>query len=422
MILGRDPATAADQPRPAGVRVVVDVRPLQEPEHAPVTAAYLGRLLAAFAADPLDGESFVLLQRADLPDPTPGLAGLEVSGRRILPATRFLRAATPAVDPFLVRGASVGTGWGARRGGAAGTVHHAAGTILPFAPAEPVVASLLDLAPWQLRSTFQRSPAARFGARLRLRLLRNARFVVCGTASVADLAARRLRVPSDRLRVVPLAPRDPFRPGAADDRAVSAELARLGLSGRYLVWSARHDARQDVPSLLAALQALASATRPRGLPRAEPWPPRILVVEASPADRAALARAAARADLGDTFAYAPALPPERLAVLVAAARAALAPVVSEATGLSVIEAIAAGVPVVASAVGALPELVGRAGILVPPRSPDRLASGLRAIVVDDDLHASLAAEARDRAADGRRTWADVADDTRRLYAATVGAA
>jgi glycosyltransferase involved in cell wall biosynthesis len=95
--------------------------------------------------------------------------------------------------------------------------------------------------------------------------------------------------------------------------------------------------------------------------------------------------------------------------------------VSEAAGLSTIEATAAGVPVVAAAVGALPELVGRAGILVPPRSPDRLASALRAIVADDDLRASLAAESRSRDADGRRTWTDVARDMRRLYAEAAGA-
>ncbi|HEU4673245.1 MAG TPA: glycosyltransferase [Candidatus Limnocylindrales bacterium] len=406
---------------PPGVRVVVDVRPLQEPEHAPVTAAYLGRLLGAFAAEPLEGESFVLLLRADLPDPMPSLAGLPIAGRRFLPATRFLRTATPAVDPFVLRGASVGTGRGARRAGANGAVHHAAGTVLPFAPGLPVVASLLDLAPWQLAGTFQRSPAARFAARLRLRLLRGSRIVACGSGAVADLAARRLRVPADRLRVVPLAARDAFRasPGT-DPGATRAELERLGLSGRYLVWSARHDARQDLPTLLAALRALASAGRPADLPAEDTWPPRVLVVEAAPADRTALARAAARAGVADAFAYAPGLPPERLAILVAAARAGLAPVVSEAAGLATIEAIAAGVPVVASAVGALPELVGRAGILVPPRSPERLASALRAIVTDDALRASLAGEAAARGL-GRRSWGDVALEIRRLYAEAAGA-
>jgi glycosyltransferase involved in cell wall biosynthesis len=405
---------------PPGVRVVVDVRPLQEPEQAPVTAAYLARLMAAFAADPLLGESFVLLERADLPDPEAQLAGLPIAGRRILPATRFLRAATQTVDPFLLRGASFGTGWRAGRTGAAGRVYHAAGTALPLGSTAPVVATLLDLAAWELPRAFQRSPAARFGARLRGQLLRDAALVLTGTDAVARHAERRLHVPRSRLRVVPLAARAPFEPGARRTTAAESDRDRLGLPERYVVWAARHDARQDLPTLLAALASLARAGRPGRLAAAHAWPPRILVIDTSPADRAALARAAARADLGDLFAYAPGLAPSRLAGLVAGARAAIAPVVSESAGLAVIEALACGVPVVATGVGALPELVAGAGILVPARAPDRLAAALAAIWTDDALHATLAEEARTRAVD-RRSWADVAFDVRSIYAEAIGA-
>jgi MMP alpha-(1->4)-mannosyltransferase len=74
------------------------------------------------------------------------------------------------------------------------------------------------------------------------------------------------------------------------------------------------------------------------------------------------------------------------------------------------------VPVVASAVGALPEIVGAAGILVEPRDPARLASALATAVADDRVHASLVATARERATGDARTWADVAEETRRVYA------
>ena len=51
------------------------------------------------------------------------------------------------------------------------------------------------------------------------------------------------------------------------------------------------------------------------------------------------------------------------------ARAVLLPSISDVAGLSAIEAFAAGTPVVAGAEGALPEIVGAAGILVEPRDP-----------------------------------------------------
>jgi glycosyltransferase involved in cell wall biosynthesis len=91
------------------------------------------------------------------------------------------------------------------------------------------------------------------------------------------------------------------------------------------------------------------------------------------------------------------------------------PARSDAAGLAALDAIAAGVPVVATAVGALPEVVGDAGILVEPRDPARLAEALRTAWVDDRVHGRLVEAARGRAAT-TRTWADVARETRQVYA------
>ena len=98
------------------------------------------------------------------------------------------------------------------------------------------------------------------------------------------------------------------------------------------------------------------------------------------------------------------------------ARAVILPVLSEAAGLPVIEAIACGTPVVATAVGPVPELVGPAGLLVEPGEPDRLAVALATIWTDDAVHQRLVTAARARAKAGKRTWADVARDTRLVYA------
>ncbi|HET7703999.1 MAG TPA: glycosyltransferase [Candidatus Limnocylindrales bacterium] len=425
---GLDAAPAEDPPR--GVRVVLDARALQEPDRAPVTAAYLESLLAAYEADPLAGESFALILRSDLDDPTVTLAGLEISGRRLLPPTHHLRSVALALDPFLLSGISLGSAWRSRAGGAGGAVYHAVGGGMPFVTRLPLVATLLDLAPWELPA-YRRGPLARFGQRLRGRLLRDAAAVIVGSEAVAAAARRVLHVRRDRLRVVPFAPRSAFAfwpEGGIDGRAAAAsapgprvgdtrpERERLGLPERYLVYAGRYDARQDLATLLRALQAMTAAGRPDDLAGDPVWPPRILLVGASPADRASLARAAARVGVGDCLAYAPRIPDERLADLVRGARAAILPARSDATGLPAIEAIACGTPVVASSVGALPEAVGTAGILVPPLDPERLATALGTIWTDDGVHRRLAAVARERAESERRTWADVARDTRRIYA------
>jgi glycosyltransferase involved in cell wall biosynthesis len=414
---------------PPGMRVVLDARPLQEPDRAPLTAAYLDSLLAAYDEVPIDGESFAFLLGSDLDDPTARFEQLTVVGRRLLPPIKLLRSAALTVDPFLLFGASLGAAWRAERSGAAGAVFHVVGGSLPIATNLPIVVTLLDLAPWELPAAYQRTTPSRFGQRLRARLMRDAAAVIVGTEAVAGAARSLLHVRRDRLRVVPLAPRLAFRllDGPGDPTAAArsspagtpdprAERERLGLPERYLVYSGRYDARQDLATLLGALTIMAAAGRPGTLPDDAPWPPRVLFAGASPDDRAALARAAAREEVGDAIAYAPRLDDERLAGLIRGARAVLLPVVADSAGLPAIEAIACGTPVVASAVGCLPEIVGAAGILVEPRDPARLASALTAALADDTVHDGLVVAARERAEATRWTWTDVARETRRIYA------
>ena len=191
-----------------------------------------------------------------------------------------------------------------------------------------------------------------------------------------------------------------------------------GSGDRYLVYHGRHDVRQDAATLMAALASLGSPPGPPASPPAADWPPRLLVVDATPDDRAALARIAARHGAGNQLVYAPILPPDDTAAIVAAARAVILPVVSEASGLVAIDALAAGVPVIASAVGALPEIVGSAGILVEPRDRERLAVAMATAWGDEPVRAGIAAAARSRgsAAGGTRSWVDVANDVRAIYA------
>jgi glycosyltransferase involved in cell wall biosynthesis len=219
---------------------------------------------------------------------------------------------------------------------------------------------------------------------------------------------------------VPLAPQAAYAagPAALAERAASARAItdRLGLGERYLVYPGRFDVRQDAGTLLSALAALAREGRPEDLAAEAPWPPRVLVLDATPDDRAALARVAARHDAGDHLVYAPLLDIDDAAAVVAGSRGVVLPMTTDSTGLAALDAIAAGVPVIASPVGALPEIVGTAGILVEPRDRDRLAAALLAAWGDDPVRTRIADAARERALARTRTWGDVADDVRAIYA------
>jgi glycosyltransferase involved in cell wall biosynthesis len=60
------------------------------------------------------------------------------------------------------------------------------------------------------------------------------------------------------------------------------------------------------------------------------------------------------------------------------------------------EAMACGVPVISTTGGALPEVVGDAGLLVPPGNARALASAIDRICDDDQLATSLGAAGRAR--------------------------
>jgi D-inositol-3-phosphate glycosyltransferase len=90
--------------------------------------------------------------------------------------------------------------------------------------------------------------------------------------------------------------------------------------------------------------------------------------------------------------YGPSTEPARL---YRAADLFVQPSHFEAFGISVIEAMATGVPVVASAVGGLRDFLVDCSnaLLHPPRTPDALAAALRRALADPSLRAALAAEA-----------------------------
>ncbi|MBK9408119.1 MAG: glycosyltransferase family 4 protein [Gemmatimonadetes bacterium] len=135
---------------------------------------------------------------------------------------------------------------------------------------------------------------------------------------------------------------------------------------------------------------------------------RLLIVGDGP-ERAALAADLERRGLTDAATITGAVRPEEVAHHLAAMDVALAPYPASGDAyfspLKVVEYLAAGVPVVASRTGQLPELVrhGVTGLLVPPGDARATASACNRLRLDRALALSMAREGR-REALATRTW------------------
>jgi glycosyltransferase involved in cell wall biosynthesis len=115
-------------------------------------------------------------------------------------------------------------------------------------------------------------------------------------------------------------------------------------------------------------------------------------------DRVALQARARRADLSGKVIFAGALADPRPAM--AAMDLVAMPSLNEGQGRAVVEAMAAGLPVVASRVGGLPEVLDgeRGGLLVPPGDPETLADAIELLLSSRQRAKELVEAGRLRAA------------------------
>ena len=108
------------------------------------------------------------------------------------------------------------------------------------------------------------------------------------------------------------------------------------------------------------------------------------------------------------------------AALLRGASAVAYPSLYEGFGLPLLEAMATGVPVVASKTGATSEVAGEAAFLVDPLDPDALADALARVLNDRDLANSMVAAGHERA--NKYSWERTASGMLDIYRQALGTA
>lgn len=243
-------------------------------------------------------------------------------------------------------------------------VLHAPTQRAPFRSSVPLVVTIHDVAVLRHPSAFNRWTRA-YSSFALPRVARAARRIVVGSEFTRSELVDLLGVPEEKIRVIPYGVGAPFRPDGPSE------------AGEYVLAVSTLEPRKNLPRLV------------EGFRRADLDGLELRVVGAEGWGDVRVG--------GDRVRWLGEVSDDALARLYRGAAAVAYVSLYEGFGLPVLEAMAAGVPVVHSDAPALVEVAGGAGLTVPRGDPAALATALRAVLFDHDKAQVMVAAGRRRA-------------------------
>lgn len=381
----RDLPPAPVSPYAHDVRVLIDYRPaLRERTGVGEYVHQLARALARHADGEPDELSIFTSSWKDRPRPdlAAELPGVTVIDRRV--PVRVLnwawhRLGWPKVE--LLAGRSFDL------------VHSPHPLLLPSAAAQVVTIHDLD---FLLHPERTAAEVRRDYPQLVRKHARLADQVIVSSRYAADEVTRRLNVAVDRIAICP--------PGAPEWAGAPRPIPAAG----YILFVGTLEPRKNVGALLDAYTALLAKN---------PNAPRLVLAGRATAHAAPWLQALSRPPLAGRAEHLGYVSPETRRSLYENARLLVLPSHIEGFGLPALEAMAMGRPVVASRAGALPEVVGDAGLLVDPSDTVALADAIDRVISDETMARRLADRGLERAR--RFTWEATARAVRQAYRAAV---
>jgi glycosyltransferase involved in cell wall biosynthesis len=276
----------------------------------------------------------------------------------------------------------------------------------------PTIVTIHDVIPLRLPA-YRASPATQAYSQLVARSARNAAMIIANSDHARRDIIEALGIPEQRIRVIRMAPAPSHRP-VTDPRQLRATREKYGVGERFVLNVGGMDQRKNIVGLVGAFAAVYHELNDPDLQLYIAGDPRRLGSSPLFPDWRGLAR---------TFGVAQAIvcapiDEEDLPAMYSATSCFAFSSTYEGFGLTPLEAMACGAPVVCSDLTSLPEVVGSAGILANPEDPDRFGAAIARVLTSSQLRNDLSARGLARVK--QFTWDRVAVETSTLYAEVTG--
>jgi glycosyltransferase involved in cell wall biosynthesis len=286
---------------------------------------------------------------------------------------------------------------------------HCPDFVPPFYRRFPAVVNIQDLAFLKFpEMTLLTEESKRYYGQVH-RAAHNAEALIALSQSARDDIVDLLGVSPEKVTVIYGAVSEDYTPAADWKQAQQAAAKEFGLpapeDGGYILFLGTIEPRKNLPVLLEAYRLLLDRN-PSPLPTLAIAGRKGWVYEKVYALIENLKLTSEVRLLGE-------VPGESVVRLYQGARVFAMPSLYEGFGLPALEAMACGVPVVASTGGSLPEVVGEAGILLDPHDVEGWAVALQRLLFDQEEAERLRIEGLNRAA--TFSWEKAAAQTWQLY-------
>ncbi|MGZ3628304.1 MAG: glycosyltransferase family 4 protein [Ktedonobacteraceae bacterium] len=276
----------------------------------------------------------------------------------------------------------------------------------PFFPRTPSVITIHDIIPLRMPQ-YRTDPKMKAYLQLITRAARKATMIITVSQHAKQDMLDALKLPAERIRVIYEAAGSEYHP-ITDSKVLSKVHARYGLHGRYILYLGGLDQRKNVPQLVRAFAQVYNQWGEPNLQLLIAGNPDKLKGSLFPDPRPVAA------DLGitDQIIYR-FIEEEDKPAIYSGASVFVFPSLYEGFGLTPLEAMSCGTPVICSNRTSLPEVVGDAAINFDPDNVREMVQAMHSVLTNDELQADLRARSLRRAS--QFNWQKTAIETIDVY-------